>query len=98
MEDTDAQRKLERRATLEAGYAILRGRFAPLDEMEQAAYRAQDLRAFSLARKLLALTRRHSDAAALPPARKLKLLQQHALCFVAAWQGDISFRNREISA
>jgi hypothetical protein len=54
MEDTDAQRKLERRATLETGYAILRGRFAPLNEMEQVAYRGRDLRAFSLARKLLA--------------------------------------------
>ena len=78
--DTDAKRKQERRETLDKGYAILRGKTAPLSEMEEIAYRAKDLRAFSLARKLLALARQHPDAAALPPARKLKMLQQHALC------------------
>ena len=78
--DPDAERKKERRENLEAGYAILRGRTAPLSEMERVAYRVKDLRAFSLARKLLALARQHPDAAALSPARRLKLLQQHALC------------------
>jgi predicted acylesterase/phospholipase RssA len=79
-EDTDGKRRRERKETLELGYAILRGRAASLDDMERIAYRAKDMRAFSLARKLLALARQHSDAAALSRDRKLHLLQQHALC------------------
>jgi predicted acylesterase/phospholipase RssA/MinD-like ATPase involved in chromosome partitioning or flagellar assembly len=79
-EDVDGKRRRLRKETLESGYAILRGKSASLSEMEQTAYRAKDLRAFSLARKLLALVRMHPDASTLAAARKLRLLQQHALC------------------
>ena len=79
-EDADAKRRRERKATLDEGNAILRGRAAPLKEIEAIAYRVKDLRAFSLARKLLALARQHPEAASLPRDRKLRLLQQHALC------------------
>jgi predicted acylesterase/phospholipase RssA len=79
-EDTDGARRREREQTLKLGNEIVRGRAASLNEMERIAYSAKDQRAFSLARKLLTLARQHPDAAALPPPRRLKLLQQHALC------------------
>ena len=79
-EDTDGARRREREETLKLGNEIVRGRAASLKEMERIAYSAKDQRAFSLARKLLTLARQHPDAAALPPPRRLKLLQQHALC------------------
>ncbi len=81
LDEAGQQRKQrERKDAIENGYAILRGKQASLEETETLAYRAKDLRSFSLARRLFALARQHPGASALPPTRRLKLLQQHALC------------------
>jgi predicted acylesterase/phospholipase RssA len=77
---TDEARQRERAETLRRGRAILSGEAAPLEEMLQVAYAVKDLRAFSLARRLLLAARQHPDFAALPSNRKLRLQQQQALC------------------
>lgn len=60
--------------------AILRGESTALEEMQVLAERLQDSRYFGLARRLFRNARLHPDAAKLTRAKRLRLVQRHALC------------------
>ena len=58
----------------------MRGQSAALDETQAVAERLKESRYFGYARRLFAICRQHADAPKLPAARRLKLVQRHALC------------------
>jgi predicted acylesterase/phospholipase RssA/MinD-like ATPase involved in chromosome partitioning or flagellar assembly len=60
--------------------AILHGESAALDEIQSLAERLKDSRYFDLARRLFSNARKHPDAGRLSQAKRLKLIQRHALC------------------
>src|SRR5262249_6100582 len=59
---------------------ILRGAGAGLDEIERLADRLRNGRYFGLARRLFARARVHPEFSRLAEARRLRLVQRHALC------------------
>ncbi len=69
-----------RNQDVERGKAIVRGQDASLGEITELAERLKSSRYFALARRLFAMAREHREAAKLPHAKRLRLVQRHALC------------------
>src|SRR4029078_7399632 len=69
-----------RNRDVERAKKILGGDGASLSEISGLAETLKDCRYFGYARRLFAQARLHPEAARVPAATKLRLVQRHALC------------------